>query len=126
MTSAEMYAAANHILEECQHGDATCEVSHPDGRTLHVCCDCWNRHIYARRAARKQELAEWRATLPTCQRCGQRPGNWRVGAWSLCGRCKRATEREHYANLARAGGLAVFVTGPCVDTSGWAYRRELS
>jgi hypothetical protein len=121
MTSQEMYRQADAILEECRHQtDNPCEVFHPDGRTLKVCHECWNRHVYARRAARKQALAEWRATLPKCQRCGKRAGNWQVGPWHLCGRCKSATEREHYRNLAQAGGMAIFAAGPCVDTSKWA------
>jgi hypothetical protein len=28
------------------------------GERLNVCADCWNRSVYARKAARKQQLAE--------------------------------------------------------------------
>ncbi len=121
MNACEMYAEADRILETCAHTDVyRSEVHRPGGETLLVCCDCWNRHVHARRAARRQELAEWRATLPRCERCGKKPANWTVGRWHLCGHCKEEVKREHYRNLAHAGALAIFATGLCVDTSTWA------
>ena len=122
MTSAEMYAQANAILDACQHEDRYRSEVKGGGHRWLVCTECWNRHVAARRAARKVELAEWKATFPTCQRCGKRPGGWIVGYehYHLCGPCKRATVREHYQNLGAAGVMAIFATGSCVDTTGWA------
>ena len=33
------------------------------GRKLWVCCECWNRHVRARRAARKNELSEHKTEI---------------------------------------------------------------
>lgn len=56
-------------------------------------------------------------------RCGQKPHTYIVGNAKLCGRCKTATEKEHNANLAKAGTLAIFAPGLLVNTDTWAYHN---
>lgn len=64
------YADARAILDNCTHATGTssdCRLS--GGRR--VCLDCWNRQVYARRQARKEQLAELpRCEVPTCNRRG--------------------------------------------------------
>lgn len=117
----DYYAPALAILEACQHITANpCEVKMADGRRLSVCCECWNSHVTARKAARKQELAAHNAILPRCQKCGVRPAKWTVARFHLCGACKTAAMKEHNRNLAKAGAFAIFATGLMVDLRTWA------
>jgi hypothetical protein len=118
----DYYQRANDILRNCTHSDQLQgEVTTEDG-ILHVCCDCWNQHVHARRAARKAELAAHNATLPTCDRCGRHPVRWIYGPFQLCGRCKNATEAEHWRNANATGQpiLANLAGGILVNTTAWA------
>lgn len=56
------YAAADSILDQCDASDHPNKNEVKGGkRTWHVCTSCWNKHVEARQAARKQELADARA-----------------------------------------------------------------
>ena len=124
MDSTKMYAEAEAILTSCRHDKRTCEIEISKGHTLMVCVDCWNRHVYARQAARKQQLVEFKATLPICDRCGRPGANWMLASYHLCARCKTATKREHEQSIAKAGSFAIFATSLLVDTSKWACRQN--
>lgn len=128
MTSDEMYHRAERILRDCCHDRGRdCEVDMGHGETLYVCCECWNRHVYARQEARKAQLAEHKATLPTCDRCGKHGANWTYGPFQLCGRCKTRSEKEHWQALAKTGNAAFagMIAGrPIVDTRTWAMNTN--
>ena len=102
------YDQATQILEDCAGdacpGEKTSEVRMGAGRTIKVCVDCWNRHAYARRAARKEQLA---ARPKDCARCAARPHTWTYAGHRLCGRCKTKTAREQAASTAKLGDLAI-------------------
>ena len=120
-----LYDAATQILHDCDHpplpGHYPCEVRMGKGIVLPVCMACWNAHVAARRAARKAQLAE---RPNDCDRCGQKPSRWTYGRYALCGRCKTATEREHYKALANAGALGIFATSLLVNTDTWALHAH--
>jgi hypothetical protein len=116
-----LYDQATAILNDCRHEQRTSEVNMGKGITRMVCCACWNAHVYARRAADK---ARREAEPKDCQRCARKPVRWNYGGYRLCGRCKTATEKEHYQHAAKAGVLAIFATAPMVDTREWAARKE--
>ena len=122
VTGAERLASMNpaEILEACHHADASSEVDMGDGRTLHVCCDCWNASVYRRRELRKQELAELAKREP-CQKCGRHRANWiACHRFHICGRCKRELEREAY-RVAASSPLGIFTPAYTPDTRTWAY-----
>ena len=49
----------DEILRACHHTDRqTSEVRMGHGEILMVCCECWNASVYARRSARKAQLAD--------------------------------------------------------------------
>lgn len=123
----DFYAEANAILDTCTHDGRfplyTNRAGTPSGQL--ACVDCYNAHVYARRAARKVELAAIRADKPPCQRCGLKPVTWTYGPYKLCGRCKTATAREHSQKAASAGFIGLLAHGgPMVDTSQWAARKQ--
>lgn len=129
MTSQEMYQHADSILHNCSHdGHKNCEVDLGHGRRLWCCVECWNAHVAARRAARKQQIAEFNASQPQCDRCGKHPYVWQFGPYRLCSRCKNTVNREHWQNLGRtgqAGFAALIAHTPAVNTTGWAmHNRE--
>ena len=115
------YDAATTILRQCTHADRqTSEVKMSKTETVFVCCDCWNAHVAARRAARKAQLAE----RPNgCDRCAAKPHTYEYGGYRLCGKCFSATKAEHNRNLAAAGVLAIFATHLLVDTRQWKSTR---
>ena len=115
------YDAATAILRQCTHTDRqTSEVMMSKTETIFVCCDCWNAHVYARRAARKAQLAR---RPNDCDRCGAKPHTYEYGGYLLCGRCLKATKTEHNRSLVAAGALAIFATHLLVDTKQWRGPR---
>ena len=115
------YDAATAILRQCGHTDCQdSEVRMSKTETLMVCCNCWNAHVYARRAARKAQLAE---RPNDCDRCAAKPHACEYGGYRLCGRCLKAAKAEHARNLAAAGVLAIFATHLLVDTRQWQGTR---
>lgn len=88
------YAAANQILKDCTHAKM-------HGNDW--CADCWNRQVYARRAARKLQLSE----RPRCESCGRGAVRWDLAGVGLCGRCKARAAAEMHRRLAPAGWLAL-------------------
>ena len=119
---AVTYSEATAILTNCQHEPKPCEWStahsgDPQGR---CCTDCWNAHVFARRQARREQLAQ---RPNDCQRCGNRPVTYNYGGYLLCGFCKSATEREHNKAMAQAGGLGIFAQGLLVNTKEWAAAK---
>lgn len=101
----------------CTHPTGRACVDVGGGRMVDCCSACWNASVTARRAERKAQLA---ARPKDCQRCGRRPHTWTFGPYRLCGRCKTLTAREHSAQSAQHGVLAIFATAPLVDTATWA------
>ena len=115
------YDAATAILRQCAHTDRQrSEVTMSKTETIFVCCDCWNTHVTARRAARKAQLAE---RPNDCDRCAAHPHTYEYGGYRLCGRCLKAAKIEHNRNLAAAGVLAIFATHLLVDTQQWRGTR---
>ena len=115
------YDAATAILRQCAHTDRqTSEVKMSKTETIFVCCDCWNAHVAARRAARKAQLA---ARPNDCDRCAAKPHAYEYGGYLLCGRCLKAAKTEHNRNCAAAGVLAIFATHLLVDTRQWQGTR---
>lgn len=115
-----MYDTATAILRDCTHHTATpCEVRMSKTETLNVCGDCWNAHVYARRAARKAQLAE---RDNDCDRCASKPHTYTYGGYRLCGRCLAVAKKEHNRNMARAGTLSIFATHLLVNTANWHGR----
>lgn len=121
MTSATqaLYDAATAILRQCTHASQTCEVQMSKTEILHVCDACYNAQVYARRAARKAQLAE---RPNDCARCAAKPHTHNYGGHLLCGRCLTATKKEHNKNLAKAGALSIFATHLLVNTAAWRGR----
>lgn len=121
---AHTYESATQILLDCTHEALArqqhSEISMGKGVTRFVCVDCWNAHVYARREARKAQLAE---RPNDCMRCGQKPHTWTLAGAKLCGRCKTAVKQEHTRNLAKAGTLGIFAQGLLVNTDTWAYHH---
>lgn len=123
MTAAtqSMYDAATAILRNCtHHTDNPCEVRMSKTETLNVCCACYTAQVYARRAARKAQLAE-RAN--DCDRCAAKPHTYTYGGYRLCGRCLTAAKKEHNRNMAKAGTLSIFATHLLVNTADWHGRK---
>ena len=115
-----LYDAATQILRDCRHTDRqSCEITMSKTETLMTCCDCFNSQVYARRAARKAQLAE---RLPDCDRCAAKPHTCTYGGYRLCGRCLTATKKEHNTNANKAGVLAIFATRLMVNTGEWKGR----
>jgi hypothetical protein len=106
----DLVSVQSLILASCQHCDG-------EGQ---ACCACWNRGVSARRAAREAQLA---CRPNDCERCGKKPHTYTYGPYRLCGRCRIATEREHYQSIVRGGALAIFATGVMVNTENWATRK---
>ncbi len=102
------YSEAKAILDNCTHATGTssdCQLS--GGRR--VCLNCWNAQVYARRQARKEQLA----TLPRCEV----PTCTRRGAMHAMGvlLCQSHFDRANRAHLRRASqgiGLFLAVTYP--------------
>lgn len=123
MTAATqaLYEAATAILRDCtHHTDTPCEVRMSKTEIRNVCCDCWNAHVYARRVARKAQLAE---RENDCDRCARKPHTYTYGGHRLCGHCLTATKKEHYGNTAKAGTLAIFATHLLVNTADWHGKK---
>jgi hypothetical protein len=58
----DYYAHAIQILDDCDASDHEGKNEVTDHKhTWHVCTSCWNKHVDARRAARKLELADAKA-----------------------------------------------------------------
>ena len=109
------YEDADAILDNC---------THPNQRYWHrdknICLDCLKKSETVRKAVRKQELDDWRATLPTCQRCGKRGANYTLSyVFKLSGYCKGAVMREHKRNAASANIIALIGGELLVDFSTW-------
>ncbi len=108
------YDAATAILIDCSHEGGATQVNLGGGRgTTFACVACWNKHVAARKAARKLQIAAFNATIQTCEGPHTRPapGRWTVaGDVHLCGRCKTKALRKINGNIARSGlgGLAMF------------------
>jgi hypothetical protein len=121
---APLYQAIIDKMHACQHEHRNCETNRPGEAPVWVCNDCYNRQVLEWRTLRKQQLAAAREDLPRCERCGKKPMTWTYGPYQLCTACKKATEREHWAALAKhganAGFAAMLATSPLVDTSSWA------
>lgn len=98
------YEQAEAILERCAHERRDCELS--SGR--HVCVECYNAYVRARKAARRAQLDD----LPRCEvaSCTAR-GAWTVGHARvlLCGRHKERVRRAHLRECSQLGGLALFL-----------------
>jgi len=117
------YDEATQILDDCAGGscaeEKTSEVRLAAGRMIKVCTDCWNRHVYARRQARKEQIAR---RPKDCARCAARPHTWTYAGYQLCGRCKKATMREQHTATAKLGDLAILagLSGATLfDTKDW-------
>jgi hypothetical protein len=89
------------ILRACTHApDGPPRIE--GGSWVGVCCECWNRGYYARRAARKAELArEPRCEVPACTRRGR----YRCGADGVL-LCGAHLKRARRARIDAAGPLA--------------------
>jgi hypothetical protein len=105
------------VLRACNHAEKTCEVSFRRGETFHVCGDCWNASVKARREDRKAELAqEPRCEVPGCKHRATYTVYYTVG---MCGYHLKAMQKTHQQQMAKAlagspmAGLAMFlpVTG---------------
>lgn len=131
------HTEADVIITNCpqSHKDAqlaragfVSEIRHSDGRETTCCTDCWNAHVAARKEARKAELNAWKSELPACDRCGKaHAGNWTVARFSLCGRCKNATKKDHNRAVANMGSMAFLAMGSSLlaSTDDWAYRKAV-
>ena len=75
--------AQEATLRACNHSPRPCEVNLGTNRKpeiLHVCSDCWNASVVARRTERKAQLAEhWdayrKAQAEAMQQVGQKVGD---------------------------------------------------
>ena len=114
----DMVSVQDIILRSCQHTDRQRSETRP-GNFL-VCCACWNRGYYARRAARKAQLA---CRANDCQRCAQKPVTKLYGGFRLCGRCFTAVKREHNQNAAGCS-MPWLITRLLVDTKEWASNKS--
>ena len=122
------YDEAARILTDCAEDRCPkpkrSEVRMGGGKgTIKTCVDCWNEHVYARREARKAQLAE---RPKDCQRCAARPHRWIVKTYRLCGYCKTKIMREHHAGMAKTGDLAIIAGlsgAEFFDTAGWKGLR---
>lgn len=105
------YNEATQILEDCAEGscqgEKNGEVKMGNGKEIKVCTDCWNRHVYARRAARKEHLAK---RPKDCARCAKRTHTFIYAGHRLCGRCKTQTAREQAAGMAKLGDLTILAS----------------
>ena len=52
-------SAQSAILRACSHDPKPCEVNMGKGEILFTCAECYNASVYARRAERKTQLAEF-------------------------------------------------------------------
>lgn len=106
--SASAYAAATQILLDCTCPGPSSEVDMRDGTKRNVCFECWNRHVDARRAARKLQLAEHKAKLPACEggHVKNTPARWNLAGVHLCGRCKTKAQRQLHRNATGAGNFS--------------------
>lgn len=74
------YEQATQILRDCRHTDRLraewgSGVNKPEGL---ACSECWNRHVSARRQARREQLAQ---RPNDCMRCGLRPHTWTLAGY---------------------------------------------
>lgn len=99
------YTEARAILYRCNHANANVAVSIGKGDPIQVCCDCWNRHVYAHRQARREQLA----AAPRCEidGCTAR-GAWTCLGVLLCGRHWRKVGSAHIRNTSSIGALGIF------------------
>lgn len=104
--AAPAAAPIRHPCERCATGSVAdgCEksVRHPDGRLETVCCECWNRSVYERRAARKAQLA----AMERCEFCGRRATYTAGRAVAVCGVHLKAARRGQARQMAGLGNLA--------------------
>lgn len=106
------YAAAHQILLDCRCPNRTSEIKLGGGRgTIFTCCECWNRHVYARRDARKLQLAQHNARLAPCEgpHAKPTPGRWELAGAHLCGRCKTKAKAALEKKAAQSGAPFLFM-----------------
>lgn len=97
------YDEADQVLKDCSHkSESPTRQTWPGGRVTQACVDCWNRHVYARRQARREQLA----LTPRCEVSGCKArGSMKVGGSVLmCGRHLKAANRNRTRQLS--GGFA--------------------
>ena len=107
------YAYADSILDQCDAGDHPHKMSEVKGKgkTWRVCTDCWNKHVAARRAARKQELADFRAA----QKAERDAALADPSRWVKDGGRRVAIEE-------RPGGFAICLGGSTyIASGGWLF-----
>jgi hypothetical protein len=110
-TTKQAYQAADAILMNCSHDAKGSEIKMPGGKTITCCCDCWNQHVYARRAARKAELAEHNAGLKVAG----------TAAMSEVGAKSGDQVRRFFPSFIGIGGIEL--TGQIVMRRGLPYVR---
>lgn len=115
----DLVTVQNIILRSCQHEHRPCEVNMGRGETIFICTACWNRGYYARKAARKAQLA---CRTNDCQKCGRKPVTKLYDRYRLCGRCFAAVKKEHGQNMAGCS-MPWLVTTLLIDTKDWAIVR---
>ena len=115
------YADATQILLDCEHDLRPCEVTMPKRGKIHVCSDCWNRHVDARRSVRKAELKAWKdqertRTLEQLRRAGIAIGD-RVVAYPSALGAMIAGARPIYGRIVERAGYVRIDCGHKVATT---------
>src|SRR5688572_24481006 len=101
--AAMTYEQADQILKDCKHvSESPTRQTWPGGRVTEACVDCWNAHVYARRQARREQLAQCaRCEVPGCKARGSMIV---CGSVLMCGRHLKAANRNRTRQLG--GGFA--------------------
>lgn len=95
--------AQTAILRACQHPTSNpCEVNMGKGERLNVCSDCWNAGYRARKAERKQQLAEHWTQYRAEQACAMSEAGAKVG------------QRVQYFAASMLGLGGILITGQIV------------